>query len=275
MVHQTNANISLRPWSAVLLAATVAATVYVIISGAPDNPDTMTVAGAATTSAVVIPPTTRAAVTTGSVAVLGKTTVKPAAAPSAPAASTTTPTSRAASTTISPATTSTRANDPLTFRKPLNGTVSVTLKWDCYNCVDWPTLRNKHHPATDYLSNDTTIVATADGVVVKMNTGCGGQGCGNSYGNWVFLKHTLPDGSNLFSFYAHMSETSLGVTQGACVKTGQKIGVIGNTGLASPAHLHFSIQSNTNLLDYTSDSSTTVGSIDPDTLYGKTKVRSC
>ena len=118
-------------------------------------------------------------------------------------------------------------------------------------------------------------MAAADGVVVKMNTGCGGQGCGNSYGNWVFLKHTLIDGSTLFSFYAHMSEISPSVTQGACVKTSQKIGVIGNTGLASPAHLHFGIQANTNLLDYTSASSATVGSIDPDTLYGKAKVRSC
>ena len=27
----------------------------------------------------------------------------------------------------------------------------------------------------------------ADGVVVKMNTGCGGQGSGNSLGNWLFL----------------------------------------------------------------------------------------
>src|SRR6266853_1915229 len=76
---------------------------------------------------------------------------------------------------------------------------SARLEGDCFDCVDWPTLRNMHHPATDYLSNDTTIVATADGVVVKMNTGCGGQGCGNSFGNWVFLKHTLTDGSTLYS----------------------------------------------------------------------------
>jgi murein DD-endopeptidase MepM/ murein hydrolase activator NlpD len=166
-------------------------------------------------------------------------------------------------------------NDPLVFRKPLNGTVNVTLKWDCYDCVDWPTLRNMHHPAVDYLSSDTNIVATADGVVVKMNTGCGGQGCGNSFGNWVFLKHTLTDGSTLYSFYAHMAEIAPAVTQGACIKTGQKIGVIGNTGIASAAHLHFAIQTNANLLDYTSASSATVGSVNPDTLYGNTKVKSC
>jgi murein DD-endopeptidase MepM/ murein hydrolase activator NlpD len=178
--------------------------------------------------------------------------------------------------TNSPASPSaTAASDPLTFRKPLNGIVSVTLKWDCYDCVDWPTLHNMHHPATDYLSSDPTIVATADGLVVKMNTGCGGQGCGNSYGNWVFLKHTLTDGSTLYSFYAHMSEIAPAVSIGACIKTGQKVGVIGNTGLASAAHLHFGIQTNTNLLEYTSASSATVGSIDPETLYGKTTVKNC
>ena len=48
-----------------------------------------------------------------------------------------------------------------------------------------------------------------------------------------------------------------------------------STGIASAAHLHFAIQTNTNLLDYTSASSATVGSVNPDTLYGKTKVKSC
>ena len=109
-------------------------------------------------------------------------------------------------------------------------------------------------------------------MVVKMNTGCGAQGCGNSDGNWVYLKHTLIDGSTLFSFYAHMSEIAPAVTQGVCIKTSQQIGVIGHTGLASPAHLHSAVQANTNLLAYTSASSATFGSIDPDTLYGKTKV---
>jgi murein DD-endopeptidase MepM/ murein hydrolase activator NlpD len=108
-----------------------------------------------------------------------------------------------------------------------------------------------------------------------MNTGCGGQGCGNSFGNWLFLKHTLTDGSTLFSFYAHMAEMTPAVVEGACIKTGQKVGVIGNTGIASAAHLHFAIQTNTNLLDYTSASSATVGSVDPDSLYGKVKVKAC
>jgi murein DD-endopeptidase MepM/ murein hydrolase activator NlpD len=239
-----------------LLALTVAVIAYFAISGRSDGSSDLSVSGPDSTAV----PTTESVAT----AVAGVSVEATAAAPA--------PTAPA--TTVAPAATA-GPSDALTFRKPLNGTVNVTLKWDCYDCVDWPTLRNMHHPATDYLSSDPTIVATADGVVVKMNTGCGGQGCGNSFGNWVFLKHTLTDGSNLFSFYAHMSEIAPAVITGACIKTGQKVGVIGNTGIASAAHLHFGIQTNTNLLDYTSASSATVGSINPDTLYGKTKVKSC
>ena len=249
-----------RRMRAVLLVLTVAIIAYFAFTGGSDGAVELNVADldSATTSSAT---EATAAVGGVSVASTGVPVTTGAASATAPAAAAASPT--------------TAGNDPLVFRKPLNGTVNVTLKWDCYDCVDWPTLRNLHHPAVDYLSSDTNIVATADGVVVKMNTGCGGQGCGNSFGNWVFLKHTLTDGSTLFSFYAHMAEIAPAVTQGACIKTGQKLGVIGNTGIASAAHLHFAIQTNTNLLDYTSASSATVGSVNPDNLYGKTKVKSC
>ena len=259
----TTSEVATRRARVALLALTIAVIGFFAISGRSDGSDELKVSGddanAAPTSSTLAP-----------VAVAGVT------AQATPASSTTTAVAPTPAAKAAPANAPTSgASDALTFRKPLNGTINVTLKWDCYDCVDWPTLHNMHHPATDYLSNDTTIVATADGVVVKMNTGCGGQGCGNSYGNWVFLKHTLTDGSTLYSFYAHMAEIAPAVSVGACIKTGQKVGVIGNTGLASAAHLHFGIQTNTNLLDYTAASSATVGSIDPETLYGKTRVKSC
>ena len=151
----------------------------------------------------------------------------------------------------------------------------MTLAWDCYDCVDWPTLRNMHHPATDCLLSDTTIVATADGVVVKMNTGCGGQGCGNSYGNWVFLEHRLTDGTTLYSVYrAHV--------RGRACSDGRRVHKDRSEGRCHRQHRSrqrrppaFRRRTNTNLLDYTSALSATVGSINPDTLYGKVKVKSC
>lgn len=211
-------------------------------------------------------PTVSAAAPAATTSVLGTTANAPPA--------TVPPTSAGApAATAPPGTVS--AADPLTFRMPMQGKVNISLAWDCYNCVDWPTLRGKHHPAVDYVSNDHTIMATADGVVTKMNTGCGGQGCGNSFGNWLFLKHTLPDGSALYSFYAHLASFTPNVVEGACIRQGERVGTMGNTGIASAAHLHFGIQTNTNLLDYTSQSSATFGSRNPETFYGKAKVRPC
>ncbi|MEO5839042.1 MAG: M23 family metallopeptidase [Acidimicrobiales bacterium] len=256
-----------RRMRAVLLVLTIAIIAYFAFTGGSDGTGKLSVAGPGDTDASSSTTAAREATVAVSGAAVGATV----ASTTTRVAATTVP---AVAATAAPATTA-AGSDPLVFRKPLNGTVNVTLKWDCYDCVDWPTLRNMHHPAVDYLSADTNIVATADGVVVKMNTGCGGQGCGNSLGNWVFLEHTLTDGSKLFSFYAHMAEIAPAVKQGACIKTGQKVGIIGNTGIASAAHLHFSIQTNTNLLDYTSATSANYGSVNPDTLYGKTKVKSC
>lgn len=207
-------------------------------------------------------------------AVLGTTASAPATAAATPATAPT-PTAAAPVAPTAGSATTTAVTDTVTFRRPINGNVTISLAWDCYDCVDWPTLRGKHHPAVDYVSGDKAIYATADGVVTKMNTGCGGQGCGNSYGNWLFLKHVLSDGSVLYSFYAHLESFTANVVDGACIRGGDRIGTMGNTGIASAAHLHFNIQSNTNLIDYTTQSTAVYGSRNPDTLYGKAKVKPC
>ena len=262
----------------IVVAAVLAIVVLALTGGESGKGSLDTTAGTPSTSATATaaaalpaanPVVASVAGTAQAVSPTTATTVRAVTATATTAAAT-------APTTARPATATTAAGgDPLLFRRPLNGNVNISLKWDCYDCVDWPTLRYKHHPAIDYTSNDPAILATADGVVVKFNTGCGGQGCGNSLGNWLFLKHTLTDGSLLYSFYAHMAKFDFVVAEGVCVKTGQRVGTIGNTGIASPAHLHFSIQSNTNLLDYTSDSSAKFGSVDPDTLFGKKRVVGC
>ncbi len=48
-----------------------------------------------------------------------------------------------------------------------------------------------------HVHDDDTIVAAAPGVVVRFNDGCDSpsQGCGESIGNSVFLRHTLADES--------------------------------------------------------------------------------
>ena len=166
--------------------------------------------------------------------------------------------------------------DPDTFRLPMNGRVNITLAWDCGGCVT--ELGSKHHPAIDYKSrDDDTIVAAGHGVVVRFNDLCDSpsQGCGESMGNSIFLRHTLVDGSQIFTFYAHMAELDPAVTMGACIAQGQRLGLMGNSGIGSAAHLHFAFQTMPEILQYTVESSYELGSRDPDDFYGAVKVQRC
>ena len=166
--------------------------------------------------------------------------------------------------------------DPDTFRLPMNGRVNITLAWDCGGCVT--ELGSKHHPAIDYKSrDDDTIVAAGHGVVVRFNDGCDSpsQGCGESMGNSIFLRHTLADGSQVFTFYAHLAELDPAVTVGACITQGQRLGLMGNSGIGSATHLHFAFQTTPEILQYTVESSYESGSRNPDDFYGAVKVQRC
>lgn len=55
------------------------------------------------------------------------------------------------------------------------------------------------------------------------------------YGGYIVLQHD----NGTYTVYAHMSRTN--VHTGDKVKQGQKIGVIGDTGIATGVHLHFEI----------------------------------
>lgn len=81
------------------------------------------------------------------------------------------------------------------------------------------------------------IVAVADGVVTKAAMGYNG-GSGNN----VRINHGTMDGEAIESSYLHMN--SLDVAEGQKVKKGQQIGTVGNTGLSTAPHLHFSIYVN-------------------------------
>jgi len=66
------------------------------------------------------------------------------------------------------------------------------------------------------------------------------------YGNLVILEHVAPDGSPMYSLYAHLSE--IAVERGAQVRAGQVIGKVGMTGNAIGSHLHFELR--TDPVDY-------------------------
>lgn len=84
---------------------------------------------------------------------------------------------------------------------------------------------------------DAAIHATAAGVVVEAGYNGGG------YGVMVRIRHLLPDGSLVYSQYEHMAYGSLAVYAGETVTQGQTVGLVGATGFATGAHLHFEIKS--------------------------------
>jgi hypothetical protein len=64
-----------------------------------------------------------------------------------------------------------------------------------------------------------------------------------SWGNVVLLEHALPDGTRVWSQYAHLKQ--LLVTAGQKVSRGQQLGTIGKgANDVYPAHLHFEIRRN-------------------------------
>ena len=89
--------------------------------------------------------------------------------------------------------------------------------------------RYRKHPGIDFAAKaGAPIYATADGIVklAKYNGG---------YGNCVFIDHLY----GFESRYGHMQKIL--VRRGQRVKRGDKIGLVGKTGIATAPHLHFEV----------------------------------
>ena len=96
-----------------------------------------------------------------------------------------------------------------------------------------------YHSGTDITAPEgTPILAAADGTVTIANAT---DSWGGSYGYYVKIDH----GSGLTTLYAHCS--SICVTAGQQVKSGQVIAYVGQTGRATGPHLHFEIQGGANV----------------------------
>lgn len=97
-----------------------------------------------------------------------------------------------------------------------------------------------------YKSQLDYIVAHSDGTVVEYRTNYAtNDKSGNSYGNYVKIKH---DG-DYYTLYAHMQYKSVAVKTGDKVKKGQIIGYMGNTGYSFGAHLHFEVWKGNNRIN--------------------------
>lgn len=81
-------------------------------------------------------------------------------------------------------------------------------------------------------NNSTTVGSIADGVVYKVLK----ESKSGGWGNFVIVKHTLPNGKVFYSGYAHLK--SMSVKEGQTVNVGTKLGMMGSTGYSTGPHLH-------------------------------------
>ncbi|SJN15544.1 LysM domain / Lipoprotein NlpD [Microbacterium esteraromaticum] len=90
------------------------------------------------------------------------------------------------------------------------------------------------HSGSDLAAADgTAILAVADGVVVH-------AGYSGGFGGLIIIEHTVR-GERVASYYAHMWETGIHVTEGMSVTAGQHIGDVGSSGRSTGPHLHLEI----------------------------------
>jgi hypothetical protein len=82
------------------------------------------------------------------------------------------------------------------------------------------------------------VRAAAHGIVVLSEE----DDLGSGYGCRVVLAHRLPDGTLVYTVYAHLASRSLRVRTGEPVQGGQIVGRVGQTGRATSAHLHFEVR---------------------------------
>ncbi len=90
----------------------------------------------------------------------------------------------------------------------------------------------------------TPILAAGNGVIIYAGSGVyrgGNNILDDPYGNAVVIEHDFKyKGQALFTLYAHLDQIL--VEEGDQVKTGDKIGLLGNTGKTTGPHLHFEVR---------------------------------
>jgi hypothetical protein len=111
----------------------------------------------------------------------------------------------------------------------------VVFTGDGKRNTDWPTYR-----APLYAVADGTVVSTVDGKpeIPPFQSNPGLRTPFDYPGNNVILKI----GPSAYAVYAHLVPGSVRVKRGQRVRTGQVLGLLGNSGNTDAPHLHFGIQ---------------------------------
>lgn len=98
--------------------------------------------------------------------------------------------------------------------------------------------RDPHHGVEFLNKFGTPVYAAADGTVLFAGPDAEAiySPWKNFYGNLVVIRHA----NDLFTLYAHLSK--IDVERGEVVKVGEKIGEVGQSGVATGSHLHFEVR---------------------------------
>ncbi|WP_394938805.1 M23 family metallopeptidase [Psychromicrobium sp. YIM B11713] len=121
------------------------------------------------------------------------------------------------------------------FIKPFHGDVEITQNFDDERYRQTYAQYNSKHYGIDFaVPYSSPVLAAADGKVWFSGDGAEEPLVGSQGGLSVILHH----GSYL-TMYCHLSE--LHCTKDDQVTAGQLIGLCGDTGLTTGAHLHFSV----------------------------------
>lgn len=116
-----------------------------------------------------------------------------------------------------------------------------------FNSTD--SVHNGKHDGVDFVAlNDKSVLSSSGGVVSSANNDCPQMGylgstCGYGFGNHVVVQTKVED-VNYKLIYGHMSEVNVKV--GDKVSNGQVIGIMGQSGNVTGAHVHLQIEKEIN-----------------------------
>lgn len=117
------------------------------------------------------------------------------------------------------------------MRKPIeNGYITSDYGYRVLNGV------KQFHPGLDISTKDE-VPQIVSAFKCKIVT-CGWS---NSFGNRIWAKILEGEYAGKYVVYAHMKSIEEGLEVGDILEEGDKIGIMGNTGLSAGAHLHFEI----------------------------------
>lgn len=142
-------------------------------------------------------------------------------------------------------------NDHFLFRRPVYASANSRSIFYYPYGGRWPGNETTVHHGVDMPNPiGELVLAGWDGKVIwagrsEQDTRVGDTEIYAAYGNFVIIEHDFTwQGQPVWTLYAHLS--AILVEQGARVEMGDRIGLVGVTGLVTGAHVHFEVRIATN-----------------------------